>query len=97
MRGAVELRDLRSLDRPGLYKIFAPLDPDERLPRELLLEGRRHRLVGRPEVAAALWLPFLWVILFALGWLDPPTMIVLGIITLAFAGFCALAWYRGRQ
>ena len=65
MSRAVELRDLRSLDRPSLYRIFAPLDPDERLPRELLMESRRHRLVGRPEVAAALWLPTLWVILFA--------------------------------
>jgi len=31
-------RDLRSLDRRSMNSIFAPLDPNERLPRELLLE-----------------------------------------------------------
>jgi len=97
MSRPVELRDLRSLDRPSLYGIFAPLDPEERLPRELIIEGRRHRLVGRPEVAAALWLPTLWVILFATGWLSAGTMLVFGIITLAFIGFCFLAWYRDRH
>ena len=88
---------MRSLERPSMYTIFKPLDPNERLPRELLMESRRHRLVGRPEVAAALWLPFLWLVLFALGWLDPPTMVVLGIVTVAFVGFCFLAWYRDRH
>src|SRR5256885_16175047 len=97
MGRAVELRDLRSLDRPSLYGIFAPLDPEERLPRELLLEARRHRLVGRPEGAAALWLPTLWVILFATGWLDARPMVVLGVITLAFHRFCFLARYRDRH
>ena len=96
MRRQLEERDLRSLERTSMYKIFAPLDPDERLPRELLFESRRHRLVGRPEVAGALWLPFLWVILLATGWMDVGTMVVLGIITLAFAGFSFLAWYRNR-
>jgi hypothetical protein len=92
----LELRDLRSLERPSMYKIFAPLDPDERLPRELLFENRRHRLVGRPEVAGALWLPVLWLILLATGWMDAGTMVVLGIISLAFVGFSFLAWYRNR-
>ena len=93
----LELRDLRSLERPSMYSIFHPLDPNERLPRELLLESRRHRLVGRPEVAAALWLPTLWVILLATGWMNAGTMTVLGVVTVAFAGFCFLAWYRERR
>ena len=96
MRRHLELRDLRSLERQSMYSIFKPLDPNERLPRELLLEGRRHRGVGRPEVAAALWLPVLWTILFAMGWLDIGTATALGVITLAFIGFCFFAWYRDR-
>jgi hypothetical protein len=56
-------RDLRSLDRRSMYSIFAPLDAEERLPRELVLEARRHRTLGRRELAAALWLPTLLFIL----------------------------------
>ena len=52
---------MRSLDRRRMYEIFAPLDADERLPRELLLEGRRFRSVGRRELAGFLWLPALLV------------------------------------
>jgi len=44
MGGRLELRDLRSLERRSMYSIFHPLDPDERLPRELLVEGKRYRL-----------------------------------------------------
>jgi len=49
--GDVEMResDMRSLARPGLLRIFAPLDPHERLPRELLPETRRLPLVSYPE------------------------------------------------
>ena len=57
-----EDRELRSLDRRSMYSIFAPLDAEERLPRELILEGRRHRIVGRRELAGALWLPTLFLI-----------------------------------
>ena len=42
--------DLRSLNRKSMYAIFAPLDPNERLPRELLYEGPAPRgisLLGR--------------------------------------------------
>ena len=46
-----------------MYSIFAPLDAEERLPRELILEARRHRIVGRRELAAALWLPTLFLLL----------------------------------
>ncbi len=57
-----EERELRSLDRRSMYSIFAPLDADERLPRELILEGKRHRIIGRRELAGALWLPTLFLI-----------------------------------
>jgi hypothetical protein len=61
MRRRLELRDLRSLERRSMYSIFHPLDASERLPRELILEGRRHRLFEfRPlELAGALYLPAL--------------------------------------
>jgi hypothetical protein len=61
MRTEVRESDLRSLDRRRMYEIFAPLDADERLPRELLLEGRRFRSVGRRELAGFMWLPALMV------------------------------------
>jgi len=48
-----------------MYSIFAPLDPEERLPRELLLEAKRHRSVGRRELAGALWLPALALVMTA--------------------------------
>ena len=36
--GRLEERDLRSLDRPGLYSIFKPLDGDDGLSHELELD-----------------------------------------------------------
>ncbi len=57
-----EDRELRSLDRRSMYSIFAPLDAEERLPRELILEGKRHKIVGRRKLAGALWLPTLFLI-----------------------------------
>jgi hypothetical protein len=62
-RQVTQERDLRSLDRRSMYSIFAPLDANERLPRELIMEGKRHRTVGRRELAAALWLPTVFLIL----------------------------------
>ena len=61
-------RDLRSLDRRSMYAIFAPLDSNERLPRELILEGRRHTTLGRLELPGALWLPAVFLILALVGW-----------------------------
>jgi hypothetical protein len=67
-----EERDLRSLDRRSLHLIFAPLDPNERLPRELLLERSRfHPFQGDTpwaRVASFLWIPALLVTLAALAW-----------------------------
>jgi hypothetical protein len=69
MRGS----DLRSVNRKSMYSMFAPLDPNERLPRELLDEGpppRRMSLLastydqpGRKELAAVIWLPAVVLIL----------------------------------
>src|SRR6478752_6521401 len=69
MRRRLELRDLRSLERKSMYSIFRPLDPEERLPRELILEGRRHRLIGirHLELIGALYLPALIVVVLVIG------------------------------
>ena len=83
--------DLRSLERSRMYTIFAPLDPDERLPRELVMAGRRHRTIGRWELAGALWLPALALILTLGGWSHIPGLIVAGLVGLTFAGLVAYA------
>jgi hypothetical protein len=62
-----------------MNSIFAPLDPNERLPRELLLE-RSARLpwplwgfvIGRQHVAGLLWIPALLVTLALFSWLGNP-------------------------
>jgi len=96
-RHMTQERDLRSLERRSMYAIFAPLDPDERLPRELILEGKRHRMLGRRELAGALWLPALFLILFVAGWgkLDAGTAVA--VIVTAFVGLWAFALLGDRH
>jgi hypothetical protein len=69
MRAEVREVDMRSLDRRRMYEIFAPLDANERLPRELLMEGRRFRSLGRREAAGILWLPSLLLSITAVKWM----------------------------
>jgi hypothetical protein len=76
---------MRSLDRRRLYEIFAPLDPDERLPRELLFEERRFRSVGWREAAGLLWLPVLLLSLTAASWMGGGALIAMGIAGAALA------------
>lgn len=47
--GRLEERDLRSLERRSMYSIFAPLDDDESLSRELRLDDE-----GNPTQAGKL-------------------------------------------
>lgn len=91
-----EERELRSLDRRSMYSIFAPLDPDERLPRELILEARRYRTVGRRELAGVLWLPALWLVLLFTGWVNANTLVALGVVALIYAAFWIFA-LSGRR
>lgn len=72
-----------------MYAIFAPLDTEERLPRELVLEERRHRAVGRRELAGALWVPAMFVILFLAGWGKLDAVAALVAIAIAFVGLWA--------
>jgi len=67
-----------------MYEIFAPLDADERLPRELLLEGRRFRSLGRREAAGILWLPLLLLALTAVTWVGGNAVIALGVAVVLF-------------
>jgi hypothetical protein len=65
----LELRDLRSLERRSMYSIFHPLDVNERLPRELILEGRRYRWVElrHLEIFGFLYLPALILTIVVVG------------------------------
>jgi hypothetical protein len=87
----LELRDLRSLERRSMYSIFHPLDPNERLPRELILEGRRHRLmeIRHLEIAAALYLPALIGVIVALGAIQLNPVIAFIVAGVLLAGFFA--------
>ncbi len=93
--------DVRSLNHKSTYSIFAPLDPNERLPRELLDEGpppRRMSLLastydepGLKELAAVIWLPAVVLILVAarLGWLN--ALMSMGALALLALGLIGLA------
>jgi hypothetical protein len=89
-------RDLRSLDRRSMYSIFHPLDAGERLPRELILEGDRHRLmdIRRLELAGALYLPTLMLTLLVMGSLGVNGLVAFGVAGLLLVAFLlyALSW-----
>jgi len=94
-------RDLRSLDRPGLYTIFKPLDPNERLPRELLLERREGFTwglrMGRQHIAGALWLPVWLATLSAIIWIAGSVTLALMAAGVLFTGFAVYAFSNPRN
>jgi hypothetical protein len=81
----------RSLERKGMYSIFARLDPNERLPRELLKDARRYETLGRWGLAGALWLPALVVVLLLGAWTGVDTIKALGSVGLLLLGFVVFA------
>jgi hypothetical protein len=87
---------LRSLERKSMDSIFAPLDANEPLPRELLKDARRYKTLGRWELAGALWLPALVVVLFLGAWGDVGTTMALGAVGLLLLGFVVFA-ITGRR
>ena len=91
MKAHAREADMRSLNRRRMYEIFAPLDADERLPRELLIESRRFRSVGRRELAGFLWLPTLLVSLAAVGRLGGGAPAVVGTAAAVLAALGLLA------
>jgi hypothetical protein len=76
----------RSLERKSMETIFAPLDDDEPLPRELIQEARRYRALGRRELAGAVWLPAFALVLILAGWMNVNGPIVLGVLVILLAG-----------
>jgi hypothetical protein len=88
--------DLRSLERKSMYAIFAPLDADERLPRQLIMEGQRHRTLGRRELAGALWLPALFLIVVLAGRARMNGLAALSLIAIAYLGFWAFVLFGER-
>jgi len=72
-----------------MYSIFHPLDSDERLPRELVLEGKRQRLVEIRylEILGLLYLPALVLAIFVMG-----TAHINGAIAFAVAGLLAVGF-----
>ena len=95
-RHVTEERELRSLDRRSMYSIFAPLDANERLPRELILEAKRHRSLGRRELAGALWLPALFLIIALISWARVSSLEAFGVVGLLYAGFWAFVLFGDR-
>jgi hypothetical protein len=97
--------DLRSLDRRSMYSIFAPLDANDRLPRELLEERPsprgfvvppRNGWLDRKDLARAIWLPAVLLLLTAaaLGWLDAPAAFAAaGVIAIGLIGIA----FSGRR
>jgi hypothetical protein len=76
----------RSLERKSMETIFAPLDDEEPLPRELIQEARRYRALGRRELAGAIWLPAFALVLILAGWMNVNGPIVLGVLVILLAG-----------
>jgi hypothetical protein len=95
-RHVTEARELRSLDRRSMYSIFGPLDADERLPRELILEAKRHRTLGRRELAGALWLPALFLIIALIAWAGVSSLVAFSVVGLLYAGFWAFILFAER-
>jgi hypothetical protein len=89
--------DLRSLERERMYSIFAPLDADEPLPREQLLAGRRYRNVGRWELAGALWLPLLVLVLTLAAWRRFPAPLAAAMVASIFGALLAFALAGDRR
>jgi hypothetical protein len=87
---------LRSLERKSMESIFAPLDANEPLPRELLKDARRYKTLGRWELAGALWLPAVVVVLFLGALTDVGTTMALGAVGLLLLGFVVFA-ITGRR
>ena len=96
----------RSLERRSMYSIFAPLDPNERLPRESLREGRLglqlyrvnvdHRRLSRRELATALTIPALVLLLAVSGWAKANFALTLGAVCLLLVGIVVFA-FSGRR
>jgi len=80
-----------------MYTIFKPLDAEERLPREQMMAAKRFRSVGRWELAGAVWLPSLVVIMVLGQWLNAPAPMALAAMGLTVLGLLAVALVGDRR
>jgi len=80
-----------------MYTIFKPLDAEERLPREQVLAGKRFRSVGRWELAGAIWLPSLVVVMVLGQWFNAPAPMALAAVGLTFLALLAFALAGDRR
>lgn len=74
-----------------MYSIFHALDPNERLPRELILEARRYRFLEKRALltwVGVLYLPVLMLTIVVLGSFN-----VGALVAFAIAGFALAAVY----
>ena len=71
-----------------MYSIFHPLDPDERLPRELILEGKRHRMIGMRfmELLGFIYLPALILGVVVMASIGIKPLVAFGLVGLLFVG-----------
>ncbi len=76
-----------------MYSIFGRLDPDEPLPRELVVEANRHRYfsIKRMEIAAYLYLPALILALIVMFSLNVNPVVAFGIAGALLVGFLVYA------
>src|SRR5438094_566238 len=100
MRRRLEMRDLRSLERRSMYSIFHPLDVNERLPRELILEGKRYRWleIRHLQIVGFLYLPALILAVVVLGSASLNLLLAFAIAGVALLGiFLYVLSARDRQ
>ena len=72
-----------------MYSIFHPLDPNERLPRELILEGRRYRFLEKRALltwVGVLYLPALMLTVVVLGSFKVGALVAFGVAGIALLG-----------
>jgi hypothetical protein len=89
-----------------MYSIFAPLDPDERVPREAQPENRLglqlyrvdvdRRKLSRLELAGVVVFPALFLLLAILGHEQASGALTLGAVFLLLVGLAAFA-FSGRH
>jgi hypothetical protein len=79
-----------------MYSIFSPLDPDERLPREMVEEGRRYKKVGRRELAGFMWFPVVFLLLTIFGWTGTNALVAL-VASIVALGALFLFAFSGRR
>ena len=71
-----------------MYSIFHPLDPDERLPRELILEGKRHRLIELRfmQLLGFIYLPALVLGVVVMASIGVKPLMAFGLVGVLFLG-----------